>query len=242
MKKYLILALCLLATQAFAVGNDSFIQRQTFAAGTSGTFTPNASTNSIVVTMCGGGGGSAGVIAANSTHASLGGAGGGAGCLIKWINTRSLFNGATYAVGQAGTAGTSGGGSGGLGGTSTFTLTNSTVLTANGGPGGGCYCNGSPPLVVGANIGGTATGGDLNFPGGGTGGGGISTAPELAQVGGNSLLGIAPGAVRCISQATAGNTGGGYGAGASGSCAINTASNAAGAAGAPGVIFVDEYR
>lgn len=103
---------------------------QRFTSG-SGTYTPTAGTQFIIVEMCGGGGGSGAATATTGTIAISGP--GGAGAYVKFKMTAAQIGASlSYAVGAGGSAGTGGAspGAGGTGGATTF-----GSWTANGGTG-----------------------------------------------------------------------------------------------------------
>ncbi|KTD29661.1 hypothetical protein [Legionella maceachernii] len=103
---------------------------QRFTSG-SGTYTPTAGTQFIIVEMCGGGGGSGAATATTGTIAISGP--GGAGAYVKFKMTAAQIGASlSYAVGTGGSAGVGGAspGAGGTGGSTTF-----GSWTASGGTG-----------------------------------------------------------------------------------------------------------
>jgi hypothetical protein len=198
----------------------------------SGTYTPTAGTNSVVVEVQGAGGAGGGAVATGAAtwSCSLGGSVGG---YIKHRMT-SGFSGAAYTIGSPGT-GVSGA-AGNAGGNTTF-----GALTAPGGLGGissaalsvASNTNSITPstAVSGGNI--------LNIPGAPATPANVWQASNLfvPSIAGNGLLGV--GGVYGFNAA--GSAARGYGAGG-GACNNTTSQPAfAGGAGAPGVIFVWEY-
>lgn len=187
----------------------------------SGTYTPTAGTNSIIVDLQGAGAGSAGLPTNSSSLASLSGPG-ATGGFVRHRFT-SGFSGLSYIVGAAGAAGAAGGGTGGTGGSTTF----GSSLTAGGGQ--GAVCNGNITNgAAGSGVGGAATGGNiLNIAGGGSGAQSwvISSAGMIVTASANPSS---------YGGFTYGYGGAGIGSGG-GSAAV------AGITGGPGVIVVWEY-
>jgi hypothetical protein len=206
----------------------------------SGTYTPTAGTNSIIVIAVGGGGGSGGA-AATSTGQSAIGSPGGAGAYAMARFTSGFTGGLAVTIGSAGTAGTAGNNAGGSGGTTSL----GSLVSCPGGTGGlgGAVVSGSgvigptsptsAPTITGAaqvlastpGVGGTA--------------GLIITAgsQQLAGSGGGSPFGTAG-----LGTNGAGAQAGGKGAGASGPAIGASTSAAAGQAGTAGVLIVYEYN
>lgn len=197
---------------------------QTFAA--TGTYTKPSGLHYAIVEMVGGGGGGA------ATSANTNG-GGGSGAYGKWLIAASAIGATeTVTIGAAGAAGSSG--NGGAGGTTSF----GALATASGGGGG--VANGAGG--AGGTVGGTQT---AKFSWSSAGGDILNdTGPTddkaNSGAGGDSMWGKG-GQMRSTSVAGAtglmvGDTGKGYGAGASGSIGTNT-----GAAGTIGYMMVWEY-
>ena len=179
-----------------------FLRLTPFTTG--GTWTKGSDVGSIMVEGVGGGGGVA---------PSIGSGGGGAGGYFKKHISAPA---ASYTIGVAAggnTAGTAGG-------NTTFDV----LCTANGGLG---VAGALPP----GGAGGTATGGDINLPGGGGGWGG-SLTNAFYGAGGNSVFG--GGAMGNENNATGVAGGANTGGGASGG-------SAAGAIGGTGLVLVYEY-
>ncbi|HDR8957037.1 TPA: hypothetical protein QDA70_000662 [Burkholderia vietnamiensis] len=196
----------------------------------SGTYTPTAGTNSVIVEIQGGGGAGGGAPSTAAGQFSAG-LGGGAGGYIKHRMT-SGFSGATVTVGSGGTGAS--GAAGGNGGSSAF-----SGVTAGGGTGGGVITAGTVGNA-GATGGGTATGGSLlNVPGNPGSFTSFSQSNNIGipSNGGSSILGSGGGGTFSATGGAAGGFGGGGGGN------LNTASQAAmtGGAGSPGVVIVWEY-
>ncbi|KVN25644.1 hypothetical protein WJ63_16065 [Burkholderia pyrrocinia] len=120
----------------------------------SGTYTPTAGTNSIIVKLQGGGGGSGGAVGTGASTVSAG----GPGTQGAYVESRitSGFSGQAVTVGAAGAAGAAGSGSGGNGGASTF-----MTLSAGGGFGGGITGASSTSVVAGPSGIAAASGGNI---------------------------------------------------------------------------------
>lgn len=224
----------------FGIPAGTLLNVQVFAA--SGTYTPTAGTNSVIVECQAAGGGSGGTAATSGTQNSAS-AGSASGSYAKvWFS--SGFSGVTVTVGSGGTAGTAGANTGGTGGTSSF----GTLISCPGGTGGnggvalttfgissGQPAITSPPTITGGvtilSIFGSP---DLFFVGGTVYTFGVMA---LSGRGGSSFLGLGAPA----SGATVPNGGAGYGYGVSG--VVNFASGAAvaGGIGGPGIVLVYEY-
>lgn len=218
-----------------SAGSGALINVVSFSSG-SGTYTPTAGTNSVIVHLLGGGGGAGGCVAqtSNGGNASQGGSGGG------YVVHRytSGFSGLSYSVGAAGTGGANSGANGGNGGDTTF-----GALTAGGGIGGAGIST--------AN--GTSTWSNANAtPGGGAGGGNLinrggdrsfqggygATNHALFPNGANGPFGA--GGTANLNADGGASTGFGSGGGG----IINTTSSAiarTGGAGSGGFILIYEY-
>lgn len=210
----------------------------------SGSFTPPV-TGTYLVMVCGGGG--SGGIARGAT---AGGTGGGAGGLA--VKKLTLSSAVTYTAtvgsgGAAVTRSTDGATNGNAGGNSTFS--GSDISTITGGGGGAGVGTTASTQVNGAS-GGTASGGDLNFTGGGsgyvtgagrksTGGGAVSlngtayasgfasaASSQLARSGG---AGVGAASGSATSTSIAASSGGG-GSGAASSNASNNGTTGGAAA------------
>lgn len=210
-----------------------WIGRQIFTS--TGTYTPTAGTNSILVRIVGGGGGGGGA-AATAAGQVAAGSGGGAGGYSE-ARITSAFSGVTVTIGAAGAGGTAGANPGTVGGNSSL----GAILTANGGQAGNGGTAATPGGTVSGVAGGTASGGDLNINGQSSLGSiYLSTAAIQSGSGGNSMLGS--GGTGITTQTTsAGNGAGGKGAGGSGGANTASQSAVAGGAGTIGLCIIDEY-
>jgi hypothetical protein len=201
------------------------------------TYTATAGTRGILVECVGGGAGGGSADGAASS-AGAGGGGGSGSYARKWITT--LASPYTVSVGAAANGGVAqANGAAGTNGNAT-TFGSPAVLTCNGGTGGSASGTAAATvLVVAGGAGGAiSTGGDFNVIGE-PGGPGIrlAAAQEIGGNGGSSVLsGGAAGTVNAAVTNATGFGGGGGGAGTNG----NT--DRPGGNGAPGVIFVWEYR
>ncbi|WP_250865685.1 hypothetical protein [Caballeronia sp. INSB1] len=212
------------------------LNAQTFSA--SGTYTPTAGTNSVLVWVQGaggGGGGCQGPSGAANSVISLS-QGGGAGSFGMGRFT-SGFSGVAVTVGQGGVGGSAGGGNGGSGGTSSF----GALLSAPGGSAGlGATALSVPPAVTGGgNLSSTPSGANILSVQG------PSAGPAFAfngvtgstAFGGKSFLGFG-GATAFGTVANPGVLGGG----GSGVGAPNSfSSGLAGGAGGNGLVIVYEF-
>jgi hypothetical protein len=218
-----------------------------YTSGTN-TFTPNAATNTCIVTVIGGGGGGGGV--AGGGGGTVGGGGGGSGAIASAILTRSQMIGAgttTQAVvGALGAGGTSGANTGSTGGTSTLKDNGgagATLISSTGGSGG---------------VGGTVSVTAQVIGGGAAGGATISTGTQLFISGQLGFEGLSFGTVANGISGRGGSTPYGSGAGGSvtsggagvvasgsgcggGGAFSSTASSFAGGDGTAGIIRIDEY-
>jgi len=193
----------------------------------SGTWTKPAGITKVKVTVTGGGGGGGGSAAANVS----GGGGCGGGTSVELIDVSGTAS-ETVTIGAAGAGGASGANAGGVGGTSSF----GAFCTATGGSGGNANSDGTNPGPVG----GLGTGGDLNLfgcPGdvnqeanSGVHWHGWGGASFLSG-GGSAHNDSAAAATRVVPDGYGGGgEGGGDGTGGD-----------AGGAGAPGVVYIEEY-
>ncbi len=148
------------------------------------TFTIPSGITAVKVTVVGGGGGGSGSGVSGSAN------GNGGGTAIKWLT--GLTPGNTLSV-TVGAGGGGGGGSshGSAGGASTVASGTQSITTITGGGGS----------ASSSNLGGTASGGDLNIPGG------SGTSGTNTGVSGGSLYGNG------VRATTSSNTATGYGAG-----------------------------
>lgn len=226
---------------AITAATGRLINVQVFTS--SGTYTPTAGTNSVIVHAVGGGGGGGGC-AANPASQSSGGQGGGAGAFGAGRYT-SGFSGVTVTVGVAGTAGTAGGTSGvndgGNGGTTSF----GSLLSVSGGAGGksgasltlvaiGQSTTNNTAIITGANL--------FSYPGDD---GSCAILARTAGVSGgisgrgaSSAYGKGAGA---ISNQGDGLNASGRGAGGSGGISYASAAAQSGGAGTAGIVIIWEY-
>ena len=157
--------------------------RATVYTGNS-TFTIPSGITAVKVTVIGGGGGGSGSGVSGSAN------GNGGGTAIKWLTGLTSGNTLSVTVG----AGGGGGGTsshGSAGGASTVASGTQSITTITGGGGS----------ASSSNLGGTATNGDLNIPGG------SGTSSTNTGVSGASLYGNG------VRSTTSSNTATGYGAG-----------------------------
>lgn len=204
---------------------------------------------------CIGAGGAGGAVALTGALQYAAAAGGGGGGYVeKWFPANALSSTETVVVGTGATAPSAGNTAGGNGGNSSFTG-GGVPMTAGGGSGGqgsGANASQTSSATAGAlsaitsipGAGGTATGGDVNVPGG-SGQPGLIMASEIrfGSWGGAAGFGYAPPRVQGLqSTGAAGQAGQGYGGGGAG--ATNGASQAAraGGAGANGLVIVVTFR
>lgn len=209
----------------------------------SGTYTPTAGTEFIIIELVGGGGGGGGADSSAGLSA-IAGSGGAGGYVRKRITAN--FDGAAYAVGTGGGGGAAANGAGTAGGDTTFTLPASTVYTAGGGGLGAGGSTGSAANIgPQGGAGGSATNGDINVPGGAAfRGTRISAITAAAGQAGSSLYGSASSPMPGIfadNSASAGADATGYGAGGQGSLCTGTGTATAGGDGSDGVIIIWEF-
>lgn len=228
---------------AYTSGTSSshaFLGRQLFSA--SGTYTPTAGCNRVIIRMVGAGGGGGGVANSAGSQTAVGGGGASGDYLEKFIDPGAgnypLVGGAVT-IGAAGTAGANTGAAGGTGGNTTVVIAGVTY-TAKGGTGGSFTGSSASAQVCagGASQGGSSTG-DVTVPAepgipGSTQSGTLGTS----GAGGNSPIGS--GGAGKIAQG-AGTAGAGAGAGGSGALSINAGGAVAGGAGTAGYLVIDEY-
>jgi hypothetical protein len=205
----------------------------------SGTYTPDAGTNSVIVEAVGAGGGGGGA----ATNGGNGG-GGGSGAYAK-VRFTSGFSGITVTIGAAGAGASAGANNGGTGGTTSF----GALISCPGGGGGG----GSANVNVADVTGGGAAGGTPTVSGGTTistnsgtvGDQGWATANgELGGRGASSIPLGAGGNPTLVSGASSstGGAGTGSGSGGGGGSSGSSGAAAAGGAGASGRVIVYEYN
>ena len=197
----------------------------------SGTFTPQAGTAYLDVTVVGPGAGGGGCSGSGSNAAGAGG--GGSGGLVRKIYT-TIAGSYSYAIGTGGAGGTSGANNGSNGSAaSTF-----GSLSAGAGSGGIASAFGTTAVAVLGGAGGVSSGGDANVDGE-PGSPGITFSGTAALGGaGGSISPTGAGGNGRIAAGT-GNAGTGLGAGGGG--AMSSASNQAGGAGTAGTGICLEY-
>jgi hypothetical protein len=230
-----------------AVGGDGFVRVREYTTDwsataaivasmrrtvvtTSGNYDKPDGLKFINVTVIGGGGGSADTPVAAAGNCSAGGGGGGAGASIKLYAASDLAASTPYVVGAQGVKL--------AGGSSTF-------LGQTGGGGGGATSSaaGTTPAGTGVGTGGTASGGDINVPGG-YGESGVRAAHGLATwvqvaAGGASLY-----ATATPQRQTTSNMGGytcNYPGGGGGGSASVAGAAQGGTAGGVGWVIFEEY-
>lgn len=217
------------------------------------------------VTVVGGGGGGAGKPKTTRSSITLASGGGGAGGIaIKWFDAGDLPATVTMTIGSGGAGGTDTNtytagnqgqafASGANGGSSTFSGTGFTAITCTGGDGGDAFVRGRSGigLVTAVNesaAGGAAAGGDLNIRGNSGGPGlaididdnSVRKHNELGGSGGASpFAGLPPVVYNATAQAHGGGQFGAGGNAPSGGADTYPFSYA-GAAGAPGVVIIEE--
>lgn len=217
---------------------------QAFTA--SGTYTPSAGTQRVLVIVSGSSGGGGGSDNDASANAGIPGGGGGAGETAIGVFTAAQI-GASQAVtiGVAGTAGAAANGTtGGNGSASSL----GALLSANGGAGGvGSGLTTASTGTTAGGDGGTGGTGGTQIRGGpgGTGfsaGGGVNVSHGISGPGGVSFWG---GGARAVYATNAENTTGITalvpGSGGSGGSSKQSATGAAGGVGAPGFMLILEF-
>lgn len=211
----------------------------------SGTYTPTAGTNSIIVEVVGGGGGGSGSVTTAAGASSMGtGGGGGAYARVylpSGITATAVTIGALGAAGAGGASPTAGG----AGGTSSF----GTLISCPGGNAGATRVS-STALTGGAGAGYTAAPTFTSLPTGS-----VVLASLVGQASGFCIYGSgtfglgAAGGNSPLGQGGSNNAGNsvggvatGYGAGGGGACTFAASTTgSAGAAGTAGVVNIYEY-
>lgn len=223
-----------IATTTPSGGSTASSTQRVYTAST--TWSKPTGLRYIVVEVQGAGGGSGGC---TTQFAVAGGAGAG-GYSRETIAAASLASSESVTVGTGGTRGSDVGGNGTAGNLSSF----GSFLTGN----GGAASNGCTSANSGSagGAGGTATGGDLNIPGGagarGLTPGSSASVAYSSGYGGSSQLGTgAPPAVAVGATPVEGITGAIYGGGASGASNGTGSGDNFGGTGADGVVIVTEY-
>ena len=209
------------------------VDKQVYTAND--TWSKPAGLKAVMVRLVGGGGSGGGTAATGASTFAEGGGGGGAGYSEKVILADDLGATETVTIGAGGAA-SAAGGNGNAGGTTSF----GSHLQATGGAAGTAGTAVSATTVRNAGAGGAGSGGDMNAPGG-SGVVGIVFAglgPARRSEGGPSLLGYGGQYVASTTITSAGSV---YGGGSNGAIAgTNTAARQS-AAGAAGVVIVDEF-
>lgn len=205
----------------------------------SGTWTKPANLKFIEIEVLGGGGAGGGVPTTSAGTSSAGAGGGAGGYARKKILAGDLGATETVTIGAGGTGVASGNGN--TGGQTTF----GAHVTAGGGAGGSVgLALGSSFVGYVGGTGGSATGGDLNVPGGagdlGIMNGNLNVA--LSGKGADSAIGGRGATAVGGTSNSNGNAAGGYGSGGSGGINFNGAgSTKTGGAGSGGIVIVKEY-
>lgn len=130
---------------------------QVFTA--SGTYTPTSGMKYCIVEAVGGGGAGGGYSASGASNTGSGAGGGSGGYVRKRFTAATIGASQVVTIGAGGAGGT---GAGGNGGNTTF----GALLTAGLGSGGNVITSNGSNQFTSGGAGGTATGGDLNVPGG----------------------------------------------------------------------------
>lgn len=201
-----------------------------------GVWTKPAGMVYAVVEVQGGGGAGGGSPTTAASQSSAGAGGGGGGYAKRTFQAGQL--GATEPV-TVGAGGTGVVGAAGNPGEQSVFSTGSNQMIGDPGLGGGSIAAGPAWGVAVGNIGGAASGGDINVPGtAGVSGARSGTASYgIAGSGGNSVLG---GGGRG-QYGNPGGGGGGFGGGGNGTAAQQSTTGFAGGPGAPGAVIVTEY-
>lgn len=203
-------------------------------SGTAATYTVPAGIYKIWVIVQGAGGGGGGM---DGTTAGVS-AGGGAGGYAEKFYATTPSSTFTYTIGAFGAGGVAGNNTGTTGGTTLFDEAGS-VITCNGGVGGGSVATGTTFVAVDGGAGGTATGGTINIAGGIGGTAHRMTGSTfIGGYGSDSLLGSGgPSRVN-----DTGRDATGFGSGGGGGIVSSGVADKTGGNGAPGVIIVYEYK
>lgn len=222
------------ALKTTGVGTGRLIRApQVITAGV--TYAPPAGCSAVLVECQAGGGGGGGTTSVAISAAA--GGGGAAGALARRYYPSPPAS-CTIAIGAAGGAGAATGATGGVGGNTTFS-DGTTVLTANGGPGGVGQVGAA---TVGGALGGAAAT-TTNSDGAYTSQPGFSSMRQSGTqahsgAGGSSHFG--GGGLAPVAQ-NPGNAATGFGGGGSGGLTLNGGVAVAGGAGTIGVIRIWEF-
>lgn len=197
----------------------------------SGTFTPQAGTAYMDVTLVGPGGGGGGVLGGGAATAGAGGGGGSGGLVRKAYLTNP--GAVSYAIGTGGAGGVSGANGSNGSAASTF-----STLSAGAGLGGVFHTGALLAAAADGGAGGAASGGDVNVDGEpGTPGVNLSGTVAIAGNGGS----ISPTGAGGNGRTTAGTGASATGFGGGGGGALSTTANQTGGAGTNGTCIVLEY-
>lgn len=223
----------LFRTEGFSIGGLKSVQVFT----SSGTWNRPSGVRRVIVEVQGAGGGGGGAATTGGSQIAIAGPGAAGGYCSKVIDVSAIAS-STLTIGAAGTAGTVGANNGGTGGASSWSDGTNT-LTANGGVGG---LGAAATTHQIPSLGGTASGGDVNFEGNAGVLGGYNPAATLgfSSGGGNSRFGA--GGRQNIGTSVAGIAGLGYGSGGGGGANGQSQSAIGGGAGTAGIIVVWEYE
>ena len=216
----------------------------------SGTWTKPANLLYAIIEVQGGGGGGGGTANPGSDEAGAGSGGGSGGYARKVLLASALGSTETVTVGAAAAGGSSSDGTDGN--ASTFAVASGTDVVGNGGTGGKSRASGIASVATLQGVGGgSATGGDINITGSGSGPAicmgnnafGTSSAQALAfgSAGGSGFFGGGGGSAGAT-ETTAQNGGDGVsGGGGGGAASGDTGAAATGGAGGAGLVVVTQY-
>ena len=216
----------------------------------SGTWTKPDNFLYAIIEVQGGGGGGGGTANPGSDEAGSGSGGGSGGYARKVLLASALGSTETVTVGAAAAGGSSSDGTDGN--ASTFAVASGTNVVGNGGTGGKSRASGIASVATLQGVGGgSATGGDINITGSGSGPAicmgnnafGTSSTQALAfgSAGGSGFFGGGGGSAGAT-ETTAQNGGDGVsGGGGGGAASGDTGSAATGGAGGAGLVVVTQY-
>ncbi|HVM30763.1 MAG TPA: hypothetical protein VM305_08375 [Candidatus Limnocylindrales bacterium] len=203
------------------------------------TWTKPAGLVAIDVEVVGAGGsGASGALTGSGQR--TGGSGGGAGGYARKLFAASVLPAScTVTRGAGGSAPAAGANNGNAGGASSFAGTGITTVEGNGGAGGVTSGAAAAAFSAKGGVGGSASGGDLNIPGGdGLNATGTGNAGSEGGHGGASALSGIAGAPESTGPGVAGKA---YGGGGAGAFVGPSSAAQAGGVGANGVVIVTEY-
>jgi len=216
----------------------------------SGTWTKPDNFLYAIIEVQGGGGGGGGTANPGSDEAGAGSGGGSGGYARKVLLASALGSTETVTVGAAAAGGSSSDGTDGN--ASTFAVASGTNVVGNGGTGGKSRASGIASVATLQGVGGgSATGGDINITGSGSGPAicmgnnafGTSSTQALAfgSAGGSGFFGGGGGSAGAT-ETTAQNGGDGVsGGGGGGAASGDTGAAATGGAGGAGLVIVTQY-